>query len=277
MTGVTHRDVDVSDGLRLHVTIAGRGAPLVMLHGFTGSGETWAALRTSLGADLTTIAVDQPGHGGSTAPADPARYALTRFADDLVRLFDVLGVQRAAVLGYSMGGRAALHFAHRHPARVSALVLESASPGISDAGERAARITADAELADSIERDGVEAFVARWEALPIWASQRTMPAHVRAMLRAQRLTNEPRGLANSLRGAGAAAETSLESSLPRIAVPTLLVAGEMDAKYVAIAHACAAAMPDARAEIVSGAGHAVHLEQPERFAEVVREFLGASD
>ena len=277
MTGVTHRDIDVGNGLRLHATSAGNGAPLVLLHGFTGSGETWATLRTSLGDTFATIAVDLPGHGNSSAPDDPARYALPKFADDLARLLDVLRVEQAALLGYSMGGRAALHFAHRHPERVSALVLESASPGIADESERSARLASDAALADAIERDGIEAFVARWEGLPLWASQRALPAQVRAMLRAQRLTNEPHGLANSLRGAGAGVEASLEASLPEIAARTLFVAGELDAKYVAIARDCAARMPDARVEVVSGAGHAVHLERAEEFAGLVRRFLGGSE
>lgn len=267
-----HRDVDVGDGLRLHVAIAGAGPPLVLLHGFTGSGETWASLAARLGSQVTTVAVDLPGHGRSSAPDDPGRYALDRFAADLCRLLDVLRIERAAVLGYSLGGRAALRFSLAHPARLAGLVLESASPGIADEAERGARLAADGELADLIEREGVAAFTDRWERLPLWASQDRLPPDARAALRAQRLGNRPSGLANSLRGASAAALPAVTARLGELAAPVLVVAGRLDTKYEAIAQQMAAAMPDARAVVLDDAGHAVHLEQPEAFAELVSGF-----
>ena len=187
-------DVDVGDGLQLHVVRSGSGPALLMLHGFTGSAATWAPLSEALGDRFATIAVDLPGHRASSAPADSARYALGRLAADLARVLDRLGVARAAVLGYSMGGRAALRFALEHPDRVTALVLESSSPGIADPAERASRRAADVALAEAIERDGVAAFVERWEALPLWATQRALPAAARDKLRAQRLANTPLGL-----------------------------------------------------------------------------------
>ncbi|HEV2641572.1 MAG TPA: alpha/beta fold hydrolase, partial [Candidatus Elarobacter sp.] len=206
-------DVDVGDGLHLHVTRSGFGPPLVVLHGFTGSSETWMPLRTALDDRHTIIAVDMPGHGHSSAPDDPARYALSRFSNDLARTLDMLGLERVALLGYSMGGRAALGFALAHPSRIAALVLESTLPGIADSAERAARVAADHDLADSIVRDGIAAFVDRWERLPLWASQATLPEDTRTRLRAQRLANRPDGLANSLRGAGAGANQAATDRL----------------------------------------------------------------
>jgi 2-succinyl-6-hydroxy-2,4-cyclohexadiene-1-carboxylate synthase len=274
MSGRAERhDVHVGEGLRLRAEVRGTGPAVLLLHGFTGSMRTWDALAAELSGTHTTIAVDLPGHGASGAPDDPRRYALPRLADDLARLLDALEVQRAALLGYSMGGRAALHTALRHPERVSALVLESASPGIADEAERTQRVVADEVLAGLIERDGVEAFVARWEALPLWESQRALPAAVRESLRAHRLANDAAGLANSLRGAGAGAEPSVAARLGEIAVPALLVAGALDTKYVAIGEAMARAIPDARLEVVREAGHAVHLERPAELAALVQGFL----
>lgn len=263
---------DAGDGVRLHVERGGRGPTLLLLHGFTGSVESWAPLRAALSA-MTTVAVDLPGHGHSSTPADPARLALPRLADDLARLLDALGVGRAAVLGYSMGGRAALHLARRHPDRVAALVLESASPGIADAAARAARVAADRTLADGIERDGIAAFVDRWERLPLWVSQHALDARTRATLRAQRLRHDPRGLAASLRGAGAGAEPPLHRALPSLGMPALLVAGALDERYAAIGRETAARMPRARLAVVADAGHAVHLERPDAFATLVDGFL----
>ncbi len=296
-------DVDVGDGLALRVSYDdapydtwsdGGPPPLLLLHGFTGALDAWDALRLALrlalreprgplgeGGRLTavraTIAVDLPGHGASGAPADPARYALDRTADDLARVLDALGAPRAAVLGYSFGGRAALRFALRHPGRVDALVLESASPGIADPAERAARAAADAALADAIERDGVAAFVDRWERLPLWASQAALPEAARTRLRRQRLANHARGLANSLRGAGAGADPPVLPALGALRAPTLVIAGALDAKYVALGETMAAAIPGARLAVVAGAGHAVHLERPAVFAEAVGEFLARAD
>jgi 2-succinyl-6-hydroxy-2,4-cyclohexadiene-1-carboxylate synthase len=270
---MTTAGVDVGDGLRLHVTRAGEGPPVVLLHGFTGSGDTWRGLATSLADRFSTIAVDLPGHGQSSAPADPARYALPRFADDLATLLDALALDRVALLGYSMGARAALHVARRHPDRLRALVLESASPGIAEPAARAARVAQDASLAAAIEREGIEAFVSRWERLPLWESQASLPPAARERLRAQRLAGSVQGLANSLRGAGAGVEPPLHDQLGAIALPVLLVAGALDAKYVALAQLMAARLPWPRLEVVEAAGHAVHLERPAAFARLVADFL----
>ena len=267
------RIVDAGDGLLLHVERAGDGPPLVLLHGFTGSVETWAPLRAVLGRTLTTIAVDLPGHGRSSAPGKPERYALERLADDLTRALDALACDRVALLGYSMGGRAALTFALRHPDRLAALVLESTSAGIADAARRAERLASDTALADGIERDGVRAFVDRWERLPLWKSQRTLPAAERARLRAQREANIASGLANSLRGAGAGVDDPVLDRLPEITTPVLLIVGELDPPYVAVGRDMERIFPRARLAVVSDAGHAVHLERPEAFADAVGAFL----
>lgn len=267
--------VDVGDGVRLHATRLGEGPPLVLLHGFTGSTESWAPVRAALAGRFTTIAVDLPGHGRSTSPADPARYALARFAGDLARVLDALGIERTVLLGYSLGGRAALRFALERPERLVALVLESASPGIAKPAERAARLVADGVLADEIERDGITAFVDRWERLPLWTSQAALSPEERSRLRAQRLANDRRGLANSLRGAGAGIDLPVLGALGTLTVPTLLVTGALDARYVEHARQMQQAIPGAQHVSVADAGHAVHLERPAEYAAVVLRFLDA--
>ncbi len=275
MTTPPHADrlIDVGDELRLHVVVAGQGPAVVLLHGFTGSVRTWTPLSSRLANACTTIAIDLPGHGASTAPVDPSRYALTRFADDVCRVLDVLDVPLATILGYSMGGRAALQIGLRYPARVKALVLESTSPGMLDVDERAARVGTDNELAMAIERHGIPAFVDRWERLPLWESQTSLSDAVRAGLRAQRLENDARGLANSLRGAGAGIDTPVVDRLAALRVPVLLLAGALDTKYVTLARLMERRLPEARLAIVAGSGHAVHLERPEEFAREVEQFL----
>lgn len=274
MTAETeHVQVAVADGIRFHIARSGSGPAIVLLHGFTGSTHTWDALRPALSDRYTAIAIDITGHGDSDAPINPARYSLTRFADDLRDILDKFGIERSALLGYSMGGRAALRFALQHPTRVSALILESASPGIADPAERADRVASDQALATAIERDGIAAFVERWERLPLWASHPRLSDDTRNGLRAQRLTNRPRGLANSLRGAGAGAEPAVTEQLLAIRTIVRIVAGTLDSKYVALGRVMEAAMPEASLELVANAGHMPHLEQPGRFAELVTSFL----
>ncbi|HUS17521.1 MAG TPA: 2-succinyl-6-hydroxy-2,4-cyclohexadiene-1-carboxylate synthase [Chloroflexia bacterium] len=265
------------NGERYYVNCDGRGTPLLLLHGFTGGSTTWQPLLPRWRGAFWTIAVDLLGHGQSAAPADPVRYGMDATVADLAALLNTLGIGRAQVLGYSLGGRVALHFAATHPERVDALVLESASPGLATAAERAARVAADTALAASIQSDGVPAFVDAWERLPLWASQARLPAAARADLRAARLRNRPAGLANSLRGIGTGAQAPLHDRLPGLEMPVLLIAGAEDAKFSAIARAMATALPDAELAIIPDAGHCVHLEQPAVFAERVALFLGRRD
>lgn len=261
------------NGVCYNVERTGDGPPVVLIHGFTGSVRTWESLIPALAHEFETIAIDLLGHGDSDAPADASRYGPAWVVSDLTSLLDRLGVARAAWLGYSMGGRAALHVAVEHPEVVTALVLEGVSPGILDPDERAERVKSDATLADFIEAEGIASFVERWERLPLFASQSRLPEAIRAALRSQRLANDPTGLANSLRGFGQGAQVPLHDRLSKVRAPALLIVGEDDLKFQRLARDVAARLPHARVVVVPGAGHAVHVEQPAQFADLVRGFL----
>jgi len=223
------------------------------------------------------IAVDLTGHGKSDAPDDAQRYSLNRFADDLRDILNSLGVSRAVILGYSMGGRAALRFGLLHPDRVAGLILESTSPGIEDPHERDRRMKSDIELADFIVREGIDAFVERWECLPLWASLARLQPSVLDRLHAQRLANRPHALANSLLGAGAATDPDVIGELPYIRTIVRIIAGELDQKYVDLGARMRTAIPQVEFDIVEGAGHMTHLERPDRFAELVEGALDGLD
>ncbi len=255
-----------------------RGPPvaapaLVLLHGFTGSAAGWERhLDTFAQAGLRVVALDMLGHGQSDAPLDPERYRIERCRADILAALSALDVlpEDAVLLGYSMGGRIALYTALAGGFR--GLVLESASPGLASPAEREQRRHSDEALAEDIERDGLPAFIDRWERLPLFASQRTLPDAVRASLRAERLANRPEGLANSLRGVGTGAQPSLWEELPRLRTPVLLLAGALDTKFMAIAREMAALLPFAQLQIVEGAGHTLHLEQPSVFDGAILRF-----
>lgn len=255
--------------MTLAVRVAGDGPALVLLHGFTGSAAAWGAHLEAFAAGRRVIAVDLPGHGASPPPVG----GLWDVADAVLEAVGRRGVARADWLGYSLGGRVAMHVALRHPDRVDRLVLESASPGLDDAAARAARAADDDALADAIERDGLPAFVDRWLAQPLFASQARLPAPVRAAERARRLTASPVGLAAALRAMSVGRQEPLLSSLAQFRPPTLLLVGADDAAYRAHAARMAAVLPDARIVVVPAAGHATHLENPAAFRAAVDAFL----
>jgi len=262
------------NGISLNVETSGRGdgPALLLLHGFTRDTRAWEPLLACF-EDYRTVRVDLIGHGNSDSPPDASRYSMEHAVDDLTALLHHLDIDRTALLGYSLGGRVALHFAVEAPHLLWALIIESASPGIEDDMERDARYASDAQLAASIETDGIDSFTDRWQAQPLFASQRQLSPEVLAEQRRQRVDNSTLGLANSLRGMGAGAQRWLMPELPLISVPTLFTAGALDQRYAALAPIMAAAVPGAQHHVIEGAGHTVHLEQPEPYAAIVTEFL----
>jgi 2-succinyl-6-hydroxy-2,4-cyclohexadiene-1-carboxylate synthase len=264
-------------GVDYHIRISGAGRrPLLLLHGFTGSGGSWNGIVEGLEAHFRLIRVDLLGHGRTAAPADPARYGIEAAAADLEAILQQAAAVPADVLGYSMGGRLALYLALTRPVLVRSLILESASPGLATAAERETRRRQDEALAWRIEQEGIEAFVQEWEQIPLFASQKKLSPVIRDALRRRRLANRAQGLANSLRGLGTGSQPSLWPRLPELSMPVLLLAGEWDEKFSGINRAMAATMPRAHVVIVPGAGHTIHLEQPGSWQEIVTTFLSSS-
>lgn len=259
------------NGLRYNYSLLGDGPPLLMLHGFTGNLLYWQRLK--LPRHYRRCLIDLPGHGDTESPKDAGRYAMEHAAADLDAYRRSLNLERWSVLGYSMGGRLALYYALHYPQHLDALILESASPGLESAEEREERTKRDNDLADFIEREGVEEFVRRWEALSLFASQKRLPDEVRYYIREQRLRSDPRGLANSLRGMGTGVQPSLWGKLAALNVPTLLITGAEDEKFVRIGEKMANALSDAKLVQIDKAGHTTHLEQPEAFIRYITQFL----
>jgi 2-succinyl-6-hydroxy-2,4-cyclohexadiene-1-carboxylate synthase len=262
--------VRLRDGLVLALREQGAGPALLLVHGFTGSQRAWGEpVIAALAAHGRVLAVDLIGHGASDLAQRAERYGVREVVADLCEVLDARGAADALWIGYSQGARIARAAAVLAPARVAGLVLEGGSPGIERADERATRAAADAALAARLEREGIEPFVAHWMALPLFASQQRLPARTLEAERQRRLANDPLALAACLRGLGSGAQPSFWSALGAIRAPALLLAGEHDAKYRELARAMAAALPRARAAVITDAGHATHLEQPKRYLEAV--------
>ena len=270
---MTRIALDTLGGLHLNVEWTGNGPPILAIHGFTGSVSTWDSFSMAAQDGYSIISLDLLGHGASDTPDNLKLYDMGHTVQALAELLDRLSIQRTHWLGYSLGGRIVLVAAIVLRDQTLSAILESASPGLPAAAERAARVRSDEALADMIEKDGIEAFISYWESLPLWASQTRLPWGVRQRLRAQRLTNSPVGLANSLRGIGAGAQPPPHHLLPKLSVPTLFIAGEEDTKFAAVAREMHRGVIGSHLRIVPESGHRVHLEQPGLFNRTVLEFL----
>jgi 2-succinyl-6-hydroxy-2,4-cyclohexadiene-1-carboxylate synthase len=272
---------------------------VVLLHGFTHTGASWEPVVRALGERYLAIAPDIRGHGSAT---EAVPVGLAEVAADVAAVAPADG--GFTLVGYSMGGRIALHVALAASVagaasggpvgsvagaasggpvgsvggrelgagslagRIERLVLIGASPGIADAPERAARRAADDRLADEIEATPDIATVARrWaSSTPVLAGQ---PARVGEWVDAIRRQNTPAGLAAALRGLGTGVLPSLWDRLEELAMPVTLVVGERDFKFRGIAGEMAARIGQAEVVVVPGAGHAVHLEDPAAVARVI--------
>ena len=191
---------------------------------------------------------------------------------------DAIGVERANLVGYSMGGRVALSAAVACPKRIAKVVCLGASPGIADPIERNKRRLADEALADSILSNGVEQFVDEWLSQPLFATlaEHLSPTDFQAT-REQRLANSPEGLALSLRGIGTGTMEPMHEPLANMDFPCLWIAGAEDAKFAAIAQEMSRAMPNGSHALIPDAGHSVHLENPAATLRAIAGFLIEQD
>jgi 2-succinyl-6-hydroxy-2,4-cyclohexadiene-1-carboxylate synthase len=220
---------------------------VVLLHGFAGTARHW---------DRVAALIDRERYS-------PLALELTQATplslDGAVQLVADAAPERFILCGYSMGGRVALHVARALRSRVSALVLISTSAGIEDAAARAARLSADELLAAEIARSSVEDFIARWRTTPLFARD---PDWVHEAIAQDTRRLAPAQLAGTLRAYSAGLLAPLWDRLDAFDIPTVVLAGERDTAYTALAERLADALPNVRLEIVAGVGHRIALEAP---------------
>ena len=243
----------------------GSGPLLVLCHGFTQNAATWGEFGAALGAHHTILAVDLPGHGGSSDMGGS-------LDDAASGVLDLVDGEAFSILGYSMGGRVALTAALSTPSNLTHLVLIGATAGLNSSLERAARRAADEQLADTLEKGDLSEFLARWLAQPLFATLPRAAANVEA-----RRTNTAAGMARSLREMGTGNQTPSWDRLHEVPVPTLYLAGSHDTRYCAIGRRLVAAIPDGSLRFMLGAGHACHLEQPIACADTISTWLRHRD
>ena len=247
----------------------GCGIATVLVHGFSGSPDSWRDVVPLLPPQLdTVVAPVLPGHGAGMVVEVGFRANVRRVADAIVSI----GASQYHLVGYSLGARVALALLAENMVPAASLCLIGVNPGLSLPAERDQRRCSDGEWAQVLRTQGIAAFVTKWEALPLFASlaERVMVA---AEVRRIRLSHDSEQMARSLEHMGLAEMPNYGSDLGRATVPVCLVVGARDHKFRSIADGVVAEWPKIQRFVVEGAGHNVVAEEPERLAALITDWI----
>ena len=255
-----------ANGLEIAYERVGEGPPLVLVHGAAVDSRMWRPQLTALADEFTVVAWDEPGAGGSSDV--PSDFALVDYANSLETLIDALELGPAHVAGLSWGGTVVLELYRHHPELVATLLLVDTYAGWKGS-------LPEQEVRARVE--GVRRMLAAADhlfdpTLPgLFAGD--PPAEFVPLLEEMAADVRPESMRTALL---LMAEADQRDLLPRIAVPTLLIWGELDARSpLTVASQFEEAIPDAKLVVIPGAGHVSNLEQPELFNDAVREFCRA--
>lgn len=250
------------DGLEIAYRRAGAGPPLVLVHGGACDGRVWQPQLESLADELTVVAWDEPGAGGSSDLPDG--FTLADYGRCLAGLIDALGLGPAHVCGLSWGSTVALALHRVAPGAAATLVLAGAY-----AGWRGSLPPEEVEARLAGVLRALEAPPGAEDPLPGWFSGPT-PPHLVPLLSAIEADLRPASMRTAM---ALMAEADLRDVLPTIEVPTLLLWGELDVRSpLRVAHEFVEAIPHAELVVLPGTGHVSNLESPERFDDAVRRF-----
>lgn len=229
---------------------------VLLSHGYSATSAMWHGQIAALSADHHLVTWDMRGHGRSASPADPSLYSESHTVGDIAAILDACDVERAIIGGLSLGGYMTLAFHVAAPERCAALMLFDTGPGYkSDEGRKAWNRTAETR-ARALETDGLAAL---GDGQEVRISQ-----HASAQ-----------GLAHAARGMLAQVDDRIIQSLPRIALPTLVLVGEDDQPFRVPTDYMASKIPGSRKVVLAGAGHAANIDQGAAFNEAVIAFLAS--
>jgi pimeloyl-ACP methyl ester carboxylesterase len=250
-------------GLNIAYERAGQGPSLVLVHGAADDSRIWRPQLEGLADEFTVVAWDEPGSGRSSDL--PEGFELADFADCLAALIEALELGPAHVAGLSWGGTVVLELYRRHPRLVASLIMMDTCAGWKGslpAEEVRARVAGAQQMLAAPPADVDPAIPGLFASAP--------PARFAPLLAAMSADVRPATLVREL---ALMAEADQRDLLPRIAVPTLLVWGEQDARSpLSVARQFDEAIPDTQLVVIEGAGHISNLERPERVNQVVRQF-----
>jgi pimeloyl-ACP methyl ester carboxylesterase len=258
----------------LSVKDAGRGHPIVLIHGLACGKRMWFRQMRALQERFRVIAYDQRGHGLSDAPADPTLYSPALLASDLVGVLDALEVERAAIVGFSLGGGPALALAATAPERVSRLILADVGAGADDMWRSQWLTQRWTDLIDRGATDDLVCDMLRSEFFKRFAAQSVRSRdYMAGLIRATPLL----GLRNILSEVLAKRKSlfRMTTVLKSLKVPTLILIGQHDNVCRAPARLLSSTIPNASIERIPNAGHMAPLENAPMFTFQIQKFMNS--
>ena len=240
--------------------------PRIFLHGFSGSVQVWEQTLSHVEGKDTALGLHLPGHHPGHRIDGGTFEALV---DNMALAIESFTQRPGHLIGYSLGGRIALSLCLRHPRLVENLTLIGAHPGLDTETERRERRAGDARWARLLRNDGIKAFVAAWEGLPLFASQNSLPPVLLEMQRKIRLEHDPQALADCLDTMGLGQMPNYLSRMCEIDIPVQLAVGADDTKFIGLAHRMAEKLPHHRLFEIPHCGHNPLLEAPASLAELL--------
>ncbi|MFI6508260.1 alpha/beta fold hydrolase [Streptosporangium sp. NPDC050855] len=252
--------------MQLYTRSAGEGLPVVLLHAFPLSSAMWLAQREGLAEVCKVITPDLRGFGGSVLGEDEP--SLDVMADDVARLLDREGVDRAVVGGLSMGGYVTMALCRRHPDRLLGVILADTKASADPEEARSGR----ERIADDVLREGTSVLVEK--VLPGLLGRTTLERRAMVSGRVRGLVQAAPPVAAAWAQRAMAARPDSFDTLRALDAPVLVIVGEEDEiTPIAVADAMAEAAPDGRLAVIEKAGHLSAIEQPEAFNRAVSAFV----
>lgn len=248
---------------------------IILLHGFTGSLEDWIQFENYFPKNFNLAALDLIGHGKSDSPPQISFYSAESIVRQIKKVKEAITGKEIFLLGYSMGGRAALNYAINFPYDVSGLILESSSAGILHTALKFERQRTDRVLAEFLLSSPIEDFVDEWMNKEIFQTQKNLSESVLNDIRNRKLQCSRTGLSNSLLGFGTGVMEPVHNKLSHIKCPVQLICGELDNKFVDINLQMQKKILNSKLSIIKNSGHNVHLEETKQYADVVYSFAGS--
>ena len=245
--------------------------PIVFLHGFTGSAKDWLFIFDSLPKKFFPITIDLIGHGETDSPEDLSMYSCGSIVHQLNTILEKLDIHKFVIVGYSLGGRAALSYSIKYQHKITAAILESTTAGIENITEKKERVEHDLLLADKIKSVGMDWFMKFWLDLPMFHSLKEK--FDIDYIRNERSKNNVIGLSNLLAGFSTGLMSSYWQEIKYLEFPVLLIAGSEDQKFTNINRRMGELIPNVDLKIIDNAGHNTHLEKPGLFTKLVLDFL----
>lgn len=256
--------------MELHVEQTGDGPAIVFAHGFGGSARNFRPQVRALKDDYRVACYDARGHARSPACESGGDIGIATLVADFRDVMSGMGASGAVAVGLSLGAATALHVALEQPERVRGLVLASFPAGRGEAGGFSGSAL---EFAAALEQRGVEGAGDEF----VWGPRSGLDEGAAKMVRQGFLEHSAGGLAAILRGTLANLESPalLATRMQTLAVPTLVIAGELDEPSLRASKQLAESLPQARLEVIGGAGHVVNLAKPAEFNALLVDFLSA--